>query len=113
MLIWCRHGQKDIDGRCWFDVVGTERKIKKKRKLIIDEQKAIASETMKLQLSDTSDIVTTLDLAPPTKKLMHWKETGGVEKLFAFSGKPIVSRTIVKVWLCYQFYDPIYFDSFN
>ena len=63
----------------------------------MDEQKGIPSETMKLQLSDTSDIVTTLDLAPPTKKLMHWKETGGVEKLFALPGRPIVSRSTAKV----------------
>lgn len=55
----------------------------RKRKLIIDEVKNISGEEMKAQLSDTSDIVTTLDLAPPTKRLMHWKETGGVEKLFS------------------------------
>jgi cohesin complex subunit SCC1 len=76
---------------------GMERKVRKKRRLIIDEQKSIASETMKIQLSDTSEIVTTLDLAPPTKKLMHWKETGGVEKLFAFPGRQIVSRRLAKV----------------
>ena len=64
---------------------------KRKRKLIVDEVKAIAGEEMKAQLSDTQDIVTTLDLAPPTKRLMHWKETGGVEKLFALPGKPFCS----------------------
>ncbi|ESO83211.1 hypothetical protein LOTGIDRAFT_133906 [Lottia gigantea] len=73
-----------------------EKKGKRKRKLIVDEQKGIPSETMKLQLSVTSDIVTTLDLAPPTKKLMHWKETGGVEKLFALPGRPIISRVTMK-----------------
>ncbi len=70
---------------------GTVR-TKRKRKLIVDEVKAIAGEEMKAQLSDTQDIVTTLDLAPPTKRLMHWKETGGVEKLFALPGKPINAR---------------------
>ena len=40
---------------------------KRKRKLIVDEIKAIAGEEMKSQLSDTADIVTVLDLAPPTK----------------------------------------------
>ena len=79
--------------------VGTERKSKRKRKLVIDEQKGIPSETMKLQLSDTSDIVTTLDLAPPTKKLMHWKETGGVEKLFALPGRSMISRKVTRVHL--------------
>jgi len=74
-------------------VPGTERKGKRKRKLIVDEQKGIPSETMKLQLSDCSDIVTSLDLAPPTKKLMLWKETGGVEKVFVLPGRPIISKT--------------------
>lgn len=51
---------------------------------------------MKNQLSDTTDIVTTLDLAPPTKRLMHWKETGGVEKLFALPARPIPARALFK-----------------
>ena len=57
---------------------------------------------MKNQLSDTSDIVTTLDLAPPTKRLMHWKETGGVEKLFALPARPIPARTLFKVIIVYD-----------
>ncbi|CAG0904696.1 unnamed protein product, partial [Cyprideis torosa] len=60
---------------------------RKKRKLIVDEVKNISGEEMKAQLADTTDIVTTLDLAPPTKRLKMWKETGGVEKLFATSGR--------------------------
>jgi len=79
-------------------VPGTERKGKRKRKLIVDEQKGIPSETMKLQLSDTSDIVTSLDLAPPTKKLMLWKETGGVEKVFVLPGKSIISKVSAKLF---------------
>jgi len=69
---------------------------KRKRKLIVDEVKAISGEEMKAQLSDTTDIVTTLDLAPPTKRLMHWKETGGVEKLFALPGRTLNSRPLFK-----------------
>merc|ERR1712223_1330167 len=45
----------------------------------------------------TPDIVTTLDLAPPTKRLMHWKETlgpEGVEKLFVLPGRLLQSRFI-------------------
>ncbi|KAG7213135.1 hypothetical protein KM043_002451 [Ampulex compressa] len=71
-------------------------KAKRKRKLIVDEVKNISGEEMKAQLSDTSDIITTLDLAPPTKRLMHWKETGGVEKLFALPGRPIPARVLFK-----------------
>ncbi|XP_060069827.1 double-strand-break repair protein rad21 homolog isoform X1 [Ylistrum balloti] len=76
----------------------SEKKGKRKRKLIVDEQKGIPSETMKLQLSDTSDVISTLDLAPPTKKLMHWKETGGVEKLFSLPGRTISSRAASKLF---------------
>ena len=47
---------------------GTVR-TKRKRKLIVDEVKAIAGEEMKAQLSDTQDIVATLDLAPPTCRM--------------------------------------------
>ena len=70
---------------------------RRKRKLVANEEKDIPSELMKLHLSDTSDIVTKLELAPPTKKLMHWKETQGVEKLFALEGRPRVSKVVKKV----------------
>ena len=73
---------------------GTEPKIKSKRKLVVDEEREIAEETMKLQLSDTSDIVTTLDLAPPTKKLVHWQKTGGVEKLLTLPGHAFLSKHV-------------------
>nr|CAI5830524.1 unnamed protein product [Callosobruchus analis] len=73
-------------------------KSRKKRKLIVDEVKNISGEEMKNQLSDTSDIVTTLDLAPPTKRLMHWKETGGVEKLFALPARTIPARILFKAY---------------
>ena len=75
-------------------VKGLSTRAKRKRKLIVDEVKAISGEEMKAQLSDTNDIITTLDLAPPTKRLMHWKETGGVEKLFVLPGRVLLARNI-------------------
>lgn len=53
---------------------------------------------MKLQMEDTSDITTQLDLAPPTKKLMHWKETGSVDKLFTLPGRAIPSRVLQRLF---------------
>lgn len=79
-------------------VVKGATKTKRKRKLIVDEVKNISGEEMKAQLSDTSDIVISLDLAPPTKRLMHWKESGGVEKLFALPGRPIPARVLFKMY---------------
>ena len=67
----------------------------RKRKLIVDETKAITGEGMKAQLSDSADIVTTLDIAPPTKRLMHWKETGGVEELFSLPGRKLFARHVL------------------
>lgn len=72
-------------------------KSKRKRKLIVDEVKNISGEEMKSQLANTTDIITTLDLAPPTKRLMYWKETGGVEKLFALPSRDISARGLFKV----------------
>ncbi len=68
--------------------------VKRKRKLVIDEIKEIDSASMKTQLSDTTDIVGVLELAPPTRRLMHLKETGGIEKLFAYSATSIFSKTL-------------------
>lgn len=73
---------------------------KRKRRLIVDELKSIPSETMKLQMEDTSEITTQLDLAPPTKKLMHWKETGSVDKLFTLPGRAIPSRILQRLFVC-------------
>lgn len=51
---------------------------------------------MKSQLANTSDIVTTLDLAPPTKRLMYWKDTGGVEKVFTLCARDIKASVMFK-----------------
>ena len=75
--------------------------------------KAISGEEMKAQLSDTGDIVTTLDLAPPTKRLMHWKETGGVEKLFSLPGRSLQAKHISKDYSEQLFARPAAPESFD
>ena len=77
-----------------------ETRQRRKRKLVVDDIKELAGDLIKAQLKDTSDIVTTLDLAPPTKKLMLWKETGGAEKLFSLPGRQLSSKPILKVNFC-------------
>lgn len=67
---------------------------------MVDEVKELAGDLIKSQLKDTSDIVTSLDLAPPTKKLMLWKETGGAEKLFGLPGRLHNSKRILGVSVC-------------
>lgn len=87
-----------------------ETKAKRKRKLIVDSVKELDSKTIRAQLSDYSDIVTTLDLAPPTKKLMMWKETGGVEKLFSLPAQPLWNNRLLKV---IQFADFFFLYTFG
>lgn len=81
-----------------IDITVKETKAKRKRKLIVDSVKELDSKTIRAQLSDYSDIVTTLDLAPPTKKLMMWKETGGVEKLFSLPAQPLWNPRLLKMF---------------
>lgn len=81
-----------------IDITVKETKAKRKRKLIVDSIKELDSKTIRAQLSDYSDIVTTLDLAPPTKKLMMWKETGGVEKLFSLPAQPLWNSRLLKLF---------------
>ncbi|CAH8645152.1 unnamed protein product [Schistosoma rodhaini] len=84
-----------------YTTVGVEpkRATKRRRRLIVDEQKSIPSEVMKSQMENTADITTQLDLAPPTKKLMHWKETGSVDKLFVLPGRAIPSRVLQRLFM--------------
>jgi len=77
--------------------------MKKKRKLVIDELKLIPSDTMRTQLRRAADLVVPLELAPPTKRLMEWKDVGGVDKLLAMPGKhigPTRLRQVVILVVC-------------
>uniref|UniRef100_A0A2K5NNJ3 Rad21/Rec8-like protein N-terminal domain-containing protein n=1 Tax=Cercocebus atys TaxID=9531 RepID=A0A2K5NNJ3_CERAT len=83
-----------------IDVTIKETKAERKRKLIVDSAKDLDNKTIRAQLSDYSDTVTALDVAPPTKKLMMWKETGGVEKLFYLPAQPLWNNTLLKLFTC-------------
>ena len=76
---------------------GLERRRKRRKKLgmLIDDVKTLSGEEMKAQLSDTTDIITSLDLAPPSKKLMHWKRTGTSEKMFALPERQMPSKMLL------------------
>ncbi|KAJ8016803.1 hypothetical protein DPEC_G00011150 [Dallia pectoralis] len=59
-----------------------QRKGKRRRRLVVDQKKELSNQTIRMQLSDCSDITAPLDIAPPTRQLMQWKESGGVDCLF-------------------------------
>ncbi|XP_046914255.2 RAD21 cohesin complex component verthandi [Dermatophagoides farinae] len=75
-------------------VLDKKRKRRKKIGMVIDEVKTLSGEEMKAQLSDTSDIVTNLDLAPPNKMLMNWKKTGLSDKLFTLPERSISAKAL-------------------
>ncbi|XP_058499772.1 double-strand-break repair protein rad21-like protein 1 isoform X1 [Solea solea] len=60
-----------------------KRKAKRKRRLVVDLTKELTNEFIREQLTDYSDLVTAMDMAPPTVQLMQWKDCGGADKLFA------------------------------
>uniref|UniRef100_A0A0R3RS74 Double-strand-break repair protein rad21 homolog n=1 Tax=Elaeophora elaphi TaxID=1147741 RepID=A0A0R3RS74_9BILA len=69
-------------------VAGIEKpgRPKRRRRLIVDEQKNISGDEMKGNMAEYRDTLQPLDLAPPTRKLMRLKETGTADKLFAIPG---------------------------
>ncbi|XP_036386717.1 double-strand-break repair protein rad21-like protein 1 [Megalops cyprinoides] len=69
----------------------SERKrVKTKRRLLVDREKELSNEEIRNQIADSSDLVVPLDMAPPTRLLMEWKETGGVEQLLRHHCVPVI-----------------------
>lgn len=84
-------------------VVIGRRNFKRKRKLLVDDVKELSSSTIYKQLSNCMDTLTVLDLAPPTRKLMLWKTSGGVDKLLSHTTQPLINAELqmVKVYILY------------
>lgn len=47
--------------------VGKDKRKRRKRKLVVDERKNLTGDQIRAQLADTSDIVQSANVAPPTK----------------------------------------------
>ncbi|KAM6248341.1 double-strand-break repair protein rad21-like protein 1 [Porphyrio hochstetteri] len=69
--------------------VNQRKKNKRKRKLLVDVVKELSCNTIYNQLNNCTDILATLDLAPPTKKIMMWKKSGGVDELLSHATEPV------------------------
>ncbi|CAB3361317.1 Hypothetical predicted protein [Cloeon dipterum] len=67
-------------------------------RLIIDCPTNIPVPEFKSQLADTRDIVTTMDLAPASKKKVKELNTNSVSKLFAYPGKTHLSPTLRRLY---------------
>ncbi|KFZ61682.1 Double-strand-break repair protein rad21-like 1, partial [Antrostomus carolinensis] len=74
--------------------VNQRKKNKRKRKLLVDVEKELSCNIIYNQLNNCTDILATLDLAPPTKKTMMWKKSGGVDKLLSHATQPVVHAAL-------------------
>ncbi|XP_036433940.1 double-strand-break repair protein rad21-like protein 1 [Colossoma macropomum] len=70
----------------------------RKRKLVVDQSKELSNEAIRAQLADCSDLMTSLDIAPPTRQLMDWKENGGVDYLFSHFCVPVIHTDLQKLF---------------
>ncbi|NXS85508.1 RD21L protein, partial [Erpornis zantholeuca] len=81
------------------DAAVTQRKKKqRKRKLLVDVEKELSSNTIYKQITNCTDLLAMLDLAPPTKKTMMWKESGGVDKLLSNAAQPVAHAELQKLF---------------
>ncbi|XP_066558969.1 double-strand-break repair protein rad21-like protein 1 [Amia ocellicauda] len=69
---------------------------KRKRRLVVDHAKELSNNAIRGQISNCSDIVGLLVIAPPTKQLMRWKEMGGVDKLFTSPCFTLLNSQLLK-----------------
>lgn len=64
---------------------------------MVDQAKELSNQAIKEQLSDYSDLTAPLDIAPPTRQLMQWKESGGVDRLFSHLCAPVIHPHLQQV----------------
>ncbi|XP_067324369.1 double-strand-break repair protein rad21-like protein 1 [Anolis sagrei] len=83
-----------------IDETGLKRKqrSKRKRKLLVDAVKGLSRNTIANQLMCYKDTVTTLDIAPPTRKLMILQERGGVNKLLERSTQSLIHEHLLMLF---------------
>ncbi|KAK3540222.1 hypothetical protein QTP70_028418 [Hemibagrus guttatus] len=74
------------------------KKLSRKRKLVVDQSKELSNDAIKAHLADCSDLLTLLDIAPPTRQLMDWKENGGVDYLFSHFCTPVMDSNLQKLF---------------
>ncbi|KAM5134770.1 double-strand-break repair protein rad21-like protein 1 isoform 2-T2 [Mantella aurantiaca] len=70
------------------------KRTRKKRKLMVDDLKQISSNFFRQQLEDTSDTLSVLDIGPPSRCMMEWKKTGGVQWLLSEPAQPVINADL-------------------
>lgn len=81
------------------EIVQKGKRSRRKRKLIVDEEKILSTDSIKAQLSDTTDIVKHATLAPPSKRRMTLKTISTVEQLFSLPCLDLLANPIVDTFV--------------
>ncbi|XP_019907632.1 double-strand-break repair protein rad21-like protein 1 isoform X2 [Esox lucius] len=76
----------------------SEQRKRRRRRLVVDQAKELSSQTIRMQLTDCSDVTTQLDIAPPTRQLMQWKESGGVDSLFSHPCSTVIHPHLQRLY---------------
>uniref|UniRef100_A0A671T5A2 Taste receptor type 1 member 1-like n=1 Tax=Sinocyclocheilus anshuiensis TaxID=1608454 RepID=A0A671T5A2_9TELE len=92
------------EGFALAPVAGTPSSARKrstrKRKLVIDRSKELTNDDIRNQLADCSELLTPLEIAPPTRQLMEWREKGGVKQLFSSFCLPLFHPDLKQLFPC-------------
>ncbi len=83
------------------DVTGVEEKrVKRKRRLVVDTDKEFTGQQIKSQFDDFKDLLQPKCFPPPTKKAMMWKEMAGCDQLYSHPTAPglelVLSRLLTR-----------------
>ena len=71
------------------DMTGVEEKrVKRKRRLVVDTDKEFTGQQIKSQFDDFKDLLQPKCFPPPTKKAMMWKEMAGCDQLYSHPTAP-------------------------
>lgn len=65
------------------ETTGVEKRVKKKRRLVVDTDKEFTGAQIKSQFDDFKDLLQPKCFPPPTKKAMMWKEMAGCDQLYS------------------------------
>ncbi len=71
-----------------------EKQIKRKRRLVVDNDKEFTGQQIKSQFDDFKDLLQPKCFPPPTKKAMTWKEMAGCEQLYSNPTMPLMSSDL-------------------
>ena len=80
------------------EITGVEEKrSKRKRRLVVDNDKEFTGKQIKSQFEDFKDLLQPKCFPPPTKKAMMWKELAACEQLYSNPATPTLATEFIRM----------------